>query len=104
MNCTDTIQSQVPKGTLRAGKNSRLTAVTQVSQTNTILNSVKRVIMSVLHVLLNWHHDRMERVTLRSMDERMLKDIGITRNQADHMAAIPWERRNVRKARQSHQH
>ncbi|MBT3700488.1 MAG: DUF1127 domain-containing protein [Alphaproteobacteria bacterium] len=41
----------------------------------------------------------MERAALRNMDEHMLKDIGITRGQADYMARDRWVHRDIRKAR-----
>ena len=93
MNWIDTMQ------TLSIGKSSRLKAITLVSETETIFNAPKRFVLSVIHVLLNWHHDRMERFALRNMDEHMLKDIGITRGQADHMARDRWVHRDIRKLR-----
>jgi uncharacterized protein YjiS (DUF1127 family) len=93
MNWIDTIQTH------SIGKSSRLKAISLVSETETIFNAPKRVVLSIIHVLLNWHRDRMERTALRTMDEHMLKDIGVTRGQADHMARDRWIHRDIRKLR-----
>ncbi|MBT3789873.1 MAG: DUF1127 domain-containing protein [Alphaproteobacteria bacterium] len=93
MNWIDTIHSRP------IGKSSRLTAVTMVPKTNTILNAPKRVIKSVIHGLMNWHYDRMECEILRGMNEHTLKDVGITRGQADQMARDRWVHRDIRKFR-----
>ena len=92
MNWIDTISGQP------VGKSSRLALA---SQALNVIMSPKRAVVWLFHGLLDWHRDRAERAVLRGMDERMLKDIGITRGQADHMASIPWERRNIRKRHQA---
>jgi uncharacterized protein YjiS (DUF1127 family) len=93
MNWIDTMQAN------SICESARLKTITLVSETETIFNAPKRLVLSVIHVLLNWHYDRMERTALRNMDEHMLKDIGITQGQADHMARDRWVHRDIRKAR-----
>jgi len=64
-----------------------------------MLNMPKRVIVWLVRGLLDWQRERMERAQLRGMSEHMLKDLGITRWQADGMARAPWARKDFRKPR-----
>ena len=97
MNWIDTITSQ------SFGKSAQPATVNMVPENRTlasiVINLPKRVIVSVVRGLLNWHHDNVERAELRGLNEHILRDIGITRGQADEMARDRWVRRDIRKAR-----
>jgi len=91
MNWIDTISGQ------SLGKLSQLMQVSPASVTKLILNAPKRVIKFVFRMVLNWHYDRLERGQLLGLSEYMLKDLGISRGQAVHMAGERWLRRDILK-------
>jgi len=87
MNWIDTIHSRP------VGKSFRLVLA------DMIFAAPKRMVVSLVREILNWHRDLVERQQLRDMSEHVLKDVGLTRGQADQMANQPWPRRDIRKTR-----
>jgi len=87
MNWIDTIYARP------SGRNSQQVIALAAAA---MLKMPGRVIVWLVRGLLDWQRQRMERAQLRGMSERMLKDMGITRGQADEMARVPWSRKSFR--------
>ena len=57
-----------------------------------IVTQLARVPLAALEVLLNWQERARQRAHLGALDERMLRDMGISRADAVREAAIPFWR------------
>jgi uncharacterized protein YjiS (DUF1127 family) len=51
------------------------------------------LVVRALDILLDWQERARERHTMRGLDDHLLKDMGLSRADADHEAAKPFWRR-----------
>ena len=57
--------------------------------------SLKDRAVSAVTLLMDWHERARQRRALLTLDDRMLKDIGISRAEAEHEACQPFWRKAV---------
>jgi uncharacterized protein YjiS (DUF1127 family) len=57
-----------------------------------VLKALDSSLLAVLDIPLSWHRRIADRHALRAMDDRLLKDIGISRADAEQEAVKPFWR------------
>jgi uncharacterized protein YjiS (DUF1127 family) len=57
-----------------------------------VLKAIDNTLLAVLEVPFQWHRRIADRHSLAAMDDRLLKDIGISRADAEHEAEKPFWR------------
>ena len=63
-----------------------------VQAIHSVLKAIDNSLLAVLDVPLQWQRRIADRHSLMSMDDRLLKDIGISRADAEHEAEKPFWR------------
>jgi len=57
-----------------------------------VLRSIDSSLLAAVDVTLDWHRRINDRHALRTMDDRLLKDIGLSHADGEHEAAKPFGR------------
>lgn len=57
-----------------------------------VLRTIDAGLLAVVDVSLAWHRRASDRHALRTMDDRLLKDIGLSQADVEHEAAKPFWR------------
>ena len=66
---------------------------TQVSETSVLVGRIVSTISSTVTVIENWYKARATRKALSRLSDRELKDIGLVRDDIDHIANSNWLRK-----------
>lgn len=56
------------------------------------LPAAAQIALAVAVVVVKWEHNRRSRIALRNLDDHLLTDIGLKREQAFHEARLPFWR------------
>jgi len=67
-------------------------SVTKASVLRNIAGVAARALWGMLDIVLTWQENARQRHALLALDDSMLKDIGISRAQADHEGSKPFWR------------
>jgi len=63
-----------------------------IRNVQSVLRSIDAGLLAAVDVSLTWHRRISDRHALRSMDDRLLKDIGLSQADVEHEAAKPFWR------------
>ncbi len=67
-------------------------AVGAPESTHVLATRLVRLPLAILQTLLVWQERARQRRQLASLDDRLLSDMGVSRAEAEHEAAIPFWR------------